>query len=252
MPVLRIPQKLTVWYAESEDGIHWQNIFNKPVLDNGEPGSWDENTVQCGAIIKINNLYYMYYNGWQSPYGPWQIGLATSTDGINWEKHRAPILKADSNYYENGAVSVIKYNGQYYMYCSSSPYGDPSKIRINLAISSDGLNWNMYANNPVLQPSLPWEGNNVSYSSVIFDNNRFIMIYSNEDRTEFGIAFSQNGINWNKSAQPTFSSGQTYKHWDRINYPFLMKVGNEYKLYYTANYINYTTNICVASRSVLN
>ena len=38
----------------------------------------------------------MYYNGWSSQYDQWQIGLAFSDDGINWQRYTDPVLYADS------------------------------------------------------------------------------------------------------------------------------------------------------------
>ena len=58
------------------------------------------------------------------------------------------------------------------------------------------------------------------------------MIYSSTDRTKFGIAYSNNGINWNKSSAPTFTVEDTNQDLEQINYPYLIKVENEYRLYY--------------------
>ena len=87
--------KTNVWYAESNDGINWHNIQNTPVLLPGDSGSWDNYSVYAGAIIKEDNIFKMYYNGFQDQYGKWNIGLAVSSDGIHWEKYSEPVLVAD-------------------------------------------------------------------------------------------------------------------------------------------------------------
>jgi beta-1,2-mannobiose phosphorylase / 1,2-beta-oligomannan phosphorylase len=241
--------KANVWYAESQDGINWQNKFNQPVFDSNISGTWDDYTVGPGAIIKDNEgNYRMYYNGWSSQYGQWQVGLATSADGIHWERYDNPVLKADSsNEFKIGVVSVIVYNNIYYMYYSSSPIDNYDNMRINLATSPDGLNWAKYSGNPILSPTLSWEGIGVTFPAVIYDNNHFIMIYSSSDRTKFGIAYSQDGIIWTKNSSYIFSNQMTNNNWSKINYPFLMKVGNEYKLYYTASTSDNSLQICLAS-----
>lgn len=245
--------KFNVWYAESSDGIHWQNRLN-PVFVNGTPGSWDDYTVLCGAIIKkSDNQYLMYYNGDHSQDGPWQIGMATSSDGIQWNRLANPVVRADIvNNYWLGVISVLNVNGKYYMYYDSAPRDNREKVSINLATSTDGINWTKYADNPILSPSESWDGVGVSYPAVIYDNNRFVMIYNNTDRTKFGIAFSSDGINWNKSSEPTFTVNNTSQKTLQINYPFLMKVGNGYRLYYNATMPDNTSVINFAYSSKLN
>ena len=241
--------KANVWYAESQDGINWQNKFNQPVFDNDISGTWDDYTVGPGAIIKDNEgNYRMYYNGWSSQYDQWQIGLATSADGIHWERYNNPVLKADSlNEFKIGVGSVIVYNNMYYLYYDSSPIDNYNNKRINLATSPDGINWTKYSGNPILSPNLSWEGVGISFPAVIYDNSHFIMIYSSTDRTKFGIAYSQDGKTWTKNSNYTFSNQMTNGKWSQINYPFLIKVNNVYKLFYTATSSDNSMEICFAT-----
>ncbi len=238
--------KGNVWYAESKDGINWKNLFNNPVFQNDSDGTWDDYTVQCGAVLKKDNLYLMYYNGWQSQYGQWQIGLAVSNDGYSWERYNDPILKADSSAnYKLGVISVLNVNGLYYMYYTSTGIGYNSNTSVNLATSVDGIKWIRYSGNPVIRPTENWEGASIFYPAVIYDNRQFIMVYSSNDRTKFGIAYSQDGKNWSKSSTPTFTVNDSNLKPEQINYPFLMKIGNEYKLYYTAT-VNNIISLCYA------
>ncbi len=240
--------KGNVWYAESLDGIKWQNKTNQPVFTNNYSGTWDDYTVGAGAVIKDHSgNYLMYYNGWSSQNGKWQIGLAISSDGIHWKRYNDPILKANnSNEFKIGVVSVLKIDKLYYMYYSSSPKYYYDKMRINLATSQDGLNWTRFPDNPILNPTESWEGAGVTYPSVIYDDNRFIMIYNSTDRTKFGIAFSEDGKKWTKNSNYFFDKSATNSKWEKINYPFLMKYGNEYHLYYSAIPSGYSIEICFA------
>ncbi len=240
--------KGNIWYAESQDGINWQNKSNQPVFENDLPGTWDDYTVGPGAIVKdAQGNYMLYYNGWSNQYGQWQIGLATSIDGVNWERYNNPVLHADSSSeFKIGVVSVLKFNSIYYMYYNASPINNYNSWRINLATSTDGLHWTKYSSNPILSPTLQWEGIGVLYPSIIYDNNQFIMIYSSSDRTKFGIAYSQDGKIWTKNSNYIFSNYMTNKSYEQINYPFFMKVGNIYRLYYTATTSDNILEICLA------
>lgn len=238
--------KGNIWYADSKDGIHWQSPYSQAVFTNGNSGAWDDYTVVPNSIIKEDSVYLLYYVGWQSQYGQRQIGLATSTDGINWERYPNPVIKADSlDNYQVAGCSVLNVNGKFYMYYDTTPLDNYNNKKINVAFSSDGIKWTNYSGNPILTASEPWESIGILAASVIYDNGQFVMIYSSSDRTKFGIAFSKDGVNWNKSPNPAFTLDNTNQKYSQINYPFLMKAGNEYRLYYTATSSNNGIELCL-------
>ncbi|RLE43603.1 hypothetical protein DRJ16_03615 [Candidatus Woesearchaeota archaeon] len=103
--------KMTIWYAESEDGLNWTN-HQKVFEGTGTPGDFDEVSVLCGTVIKDNDTYRMWYIGRpvtgcgsSENYG---IGYAESSDGINWERSpNNPILLASDlncTFISGGAV----------------------------------------------------------------------------------------------------------------------------------------------------
>jgi hypothetical protein len=62
--------------------------------------------------LQKNNKYYLYYLGWvQGVQVPWYngLGLAISSDGINFEKYsRAPVFERDhSDYLGVGSMFII-------------------------------------------------------------------------------------------------------------------------------------------------
>jgi predicted GH43/DUF377 family glycosyl hydrolase len=60
----------------------------------------------------------------------------------------------------------------------------------------------------------------------------------NYEGTGFGMATSTDGFHWTKSSsQPIFKPENTYNKWTaKIAYPYLMKLNNQYRLYYTGSY----------------
>ena len=71
--------------AYSNDLINWTKYADNPIFHRGEKGNWDEGGIWFGTINKINNLYYMWYEGFgggisrENEYGQGgksQIGLA--------------------------------------------------------------------------------------------------------------------------------------------------------------------------------
>ena len=222
-------------YATSPDGIVWTKLGSNPVL-SPTSGSWDATTTQPGAILKDNGIYKLYYFGYDNQYDSWHIGLATSSNGINWTKLQNPVLYAGVGWeYQIAVSSVLKVENTYYMYYLGRNSG---QSKIGLATSSDGINWTRYPGNPILQKDANWEGSGVSYPSVIYENNIFKMVYMNVNgfTSAFGMATSTDGINWTKSASnPFFTDQQTSNNWADVDiaYPNFIKVNNEYRIYYS-------------------
>jgi predicted GH43/DUF377 family glycosyl hydrolase len=221
-------------YAESTDGLNWIKPFSSPILSPGY-GGWDYGTVRPGAVIKDGSIYRMYYTGWESHYSKWHIGMATSTDGLNWAKHSSPVLLGTSDWeYQVQVSSVLKYNGIYYMYYSGK-YQANYVYRIGVATSTDGINWTRYSGNPILIPSSPWEGNTIWGASVLITNGQFRMVYNSNGA--FGWAFSNDGFNWTKSStNPFFTKSNTVNGWgtDDIAFPNYLIVDNKEYIYYSA------------------
>ena len=176
----------------------------------------------------------MYYHGWSDPWGYWNIGLAISTDGVNWEKYPEPVLYAEDGWEFHLAPScVIKNDGLYYLYYSemNTPY-----LRISLATSIDGIHWNKNSSNPILVADKSWENTGVYYPTVYKQDDQFIMFYMNNSGTGFGKATSTDGVNWTKdNKNPFFTVEDTHNNWanNKIAYPNFVRVNDKYRIYYS-------------------
>lgn len=79
--------------ATSRDLIHWEKYFANPIFERGAAGEWDEGAIWFTTVEKINNRYWLWYEGYGGgtartvPYGTYltqgrsQIGLATLDAG---------------------------------------------------------------------------------------------------------------------------------------------------------------------------
>jgi N-acetylneuraminic acid mutarotase len=72
-------------YFRSDDGITWSEVED-PVM-RPESGKWDYPRAQSSSVVFDGNTYHLWYSG--GDFMTWQIGYATSTDGIAWTKHES-------------------------------------------------------------------------------------------------------------------------------------------------------------------
>ncbi|MBN2730548.1 MAG: T9SS type A sorting domain-containing protein [Bacteroidales bacterium] len=149
--------------AYSPDGINWTKSPANPVFTRGNYGEWDGTWVESPAVLRDENTgeLMMWYNGVDTTTWKIQIGLATSSDGINWTKYAGNPVLQDGNWGEYddmwlGTPAVIYKTDHFEMWYSSAASADYNTathkfdtLRICFAYSDDGVNWNKYAHNPL-------------------------------------------------------------------------------------------------------
>ena len=85
-------------WAESPDGFRWQK--RGVIMEPGPKGRFDDYGVSTRHVVKLGDTWTMFYEGCHYIGDPLQvdrqIGVATSTDGLHWQRIDGP--------YANGAV----------------------------------------------------------------------------------------------------------------------------------------------------
>ena len=71
--------------AMSKDGQNWIKSENNPIMDVGVMGSFDENGLGEPSVIYKAPYFYMLYTG-RNAIEQRNIGVAISSDGVNWKK----------------------------------------------------------------------------------------------------------------------------------------------------------------------
>ncbi len=174
--------------------VQWTKYGANPVIQTGPPGSWDSLHVVANSVLSVNGVYHLYYTG--SPDGQiWDIGHATSSDGIHWAKDQSNPIIVNAHEF-----LVIHENGLFKAwYTDSSTY--PWSVRY--AVSTDGSEWQQGWNGPVLSagPSA-WDSATIRAGPVLHNSTGYSMWYSATTSDGYawsiGLAISQDGINWTK------------------------------------------------------
>jgi predicted GH43/DUF377 family glycosyl hydrolase len=228
-----------IGYANSTDGLYWIKYINNPVLTLGPNGAWDDIAVGAPTVLYLNGIFHMWYVGVDGSVN--RIGYANSTDGLSWNKYPGnPVLDIGPwDSWEDNIISGPKviYNGTgFEMWYQGH---DGIRYRIGRATSYDGLLWNKYVGNPVLNigPADSWDDVHVSASSVLFDGLTYRMWYSGYNGSNFriGYATSSDGITWSKYGfNPVLVLGEP-DSWDdaHVANPMVLYNGTEYQMWFT-------------------
>ncbi|WP_221393007.1 hypothetical protein [Dyadobacter sp. NIV53] len=168
-----------------------------------------------------------------------------------WQKHPLPVLERgkfpDYDFYAISDGYVIREGNVYKMWYTGGGAVLPDETlrsRISYATSVDGIKWEKYTTNPVLDVSgSQWDSLGVETVSVLLDEEadpkeRYKMWYAgqtfNDFRYNIGYAVSQDGIHWDKYQNgPVLTVGST-DEWDNgfLEGPSVIKVGSQYKMWY--------------------
>ena len=234
---------VTVTNVEPSECIIWKRGIDEPVLKVGDPGDWDDSSVDYNGNTVLfdteENIYKMWYTGSNS--SAMRIGYATSTDGITWDKYyneNNGFVFHDPECIRTYRPVVLKVDQEYKMYYCRWHGG--GSCYIGLATSPDGLLWTPYNDNPVLNLGRGFEAHRVYPGSVIHENGLYKMWYTGEPShtgipgAATGYATSTDGIHWVKYAgNPVLEKGTT-SEWDNhsATTPKVVKEGGLYHMFY--------------------
>jgi hypothetical protein len=141
-----------VGVALSNDGKHFTKFAQNPIMPS---------YTRCPTVVyePATGQFKAWYN-----WGMYQVGLATSTDGLHWQPYNPTqpgqwgyiVLSGTPGTYDQGGIShmdVIKQGNQYWMYYLGMPTSDYANLVIGRAVSSDGIFWTKDTA-PVLTPGI--------------------------------------------------------------------------------------------------
>ena len=230
-------------------------FHDKPVISLGKIGAFDDSGANVSSIVKVDNLIYMYYIGWNpstTVHTRNSIGLAVSEDnGLTFNRlfDGSVLDRNKEEPYYTGAVDVIIDNNLFKMwYTSGSEWkiiNDKPEIcyHIKYATSKDGIDWVRENVNCIL-PSHELES--VARPCVIYENGIFRMWYSKRNIDGFrvnpdkgyrgGYAESSDGKNWIRMDEE-FGLELSQHGWDSesIAYPYVFKLKDKHVMLYNGN-----------------
>ena len=224
-------------------------VSDKPVLDIGEDGMFDDNGIILGSVINDGAAIRMYYVGFQLVAKAKFLafsGLAQSTDGGNTfvRVRNTPILdRFENEKYIRAIHTVIKENGIYriwysqgdgWQYINDIPY---PKYDIMYTESEDGIN---IPNGRSIR-CVGNEGTEyrIGRPTVFKDDGIYKMFYTRDNLAKeyrAGYAESADGIHWTRKDNE-FTLELSADGWDSdtVCYPVPISAKGQTYVFYSGN-----------------
>lgn len=178
-----------IFYAYSDDGVTWPltNRRIDPVFQLGE--GWDSWNISPFTVIKEGGEYRIWYSGWNREHLEQGIGLAWSSDGINWIREPTNPVITVSDPYDAFYVGCAMKEGDTYILFVNGQVG--STVEVLSTYSRDGVNWGPIS--LIMAPTEgAWDSLNVRASSMIRSDHGVVMFYGGYDgaTAHIGIAYA--------------------------------------------------------------
>ena len=226
------------------------NVADKPALDIGNPGCFDDNGMILGDVIKVDNQLYMYYVGFQhvqkAKFYAFS-GLAISdSEGKEFKRYsEVPIMdRTDTGKFGRCIHNVIYENGIFkiyytvihgWHYINDRPY---PAYNIWCLESKDGKSI------PRLDKTLCIDVNELEYRigrpKVYRTENGYEMFYTRDFKTKdyvAGYGISKDGINWTRKDEIVGLNKSEGNEWDSemACYSVLLKYKDKTYMFYDGN-----------------
>jgi hypothetical protein len=221
-------------------------IGQQPVLDLGEPGTFDMDGVSYPWIVENGGELWMYYVGWNRLGGdiPFrnQIGLAISADGGQCFKRvsRAPLLPlTDEEPIGSGSMYVERVPGGWRMYYTNflrwerRPEGPRHYYHIREAYSADGIHWDR-AGRIIVDLISPDEYALSAPDVALRNGFRILYFTSRGDRYRLFVALEGGNAEWTRLPNPIDIPRSDFDS-DMQCYPRNLVFGGKNYLLYSGN-----------------
>lgn len=202
--------KMSTRLAVSTDGV---NFEDRGVVVEPTPGAWDSNMSSFAGVWLDDGVYYLVYEG-SSEDGSNRgaVGLATSTDGIHFEK-QGKILDYTGMGIEAanvGTPDLYKEGDTWYLFYHCFDF---QTCQVCVATGPDLFHLTRAENNPVI-PTVPgrYDAGTTGRRDVIYSGGWYYMVYEVSTEQPYGEA------SWGH----TFARSKDLIHWDvlgKLLYP---------------------------------
>lgn len=191
-------------------------IHDRPILENGKPGTFDEHGIMPSSVLHKDNKIYLYYSGWSQrnsvPYSN-LTGLAISEDqGKTFKKiGDGPILSTNIKEPYSATSPFVFYENKIYhmFYCSGTNWVKKNNkfehtYDIKYAQSKDGIHFKQDGKS-IIKPYYNEEA--ITRPTILKKDNLYHMWFSyrgsedfrdGKDSYKIGYAISKDLKNWTR------------------------------------------------------
>ncbi|MDA1138392.1 MAG: acetylxylan esterase [Planctomycetota bacterium] len=217
----------------------WERDSGGPIVSLGKEGEFDDTHLFAPCVSYENGTYRLYYPGSRGAVAErvFQLGMATSRDGIHFKKNSGPVLSFPDKKHSiltpallrqpNG--STLREEGKLRLYFSSTHFGETDKHALHQVRSTDGVEWS--------EPSTALLED--VYSPTVIKEGDIYKLWFTDVSSEpwcFRFATSHDGDEWDVHKVPVLTVDQKWER-GRLFYPYVIKQDGQYLMWYASYWV---------------
>ena len=183
---INFSQNIKIYRLISTNGKNWSLSPSSAVFEkSADPTAWDRKSTETPAVIYFKNQYYLFYTAYPitlSDPTSYNVGYATSSDGITWTRQTPRLIPTnpagapDLNFmqYVVGEPAPVVFNNKIYLYFTAEGAHlsvGTTLFTIGLVTSDDGISWStpqmVLAPDQTLYPRSTWIGYSTPHAVVL-------------------------------------------------------------------------------------
>ncbi len=226
-------------------------VHDRVLADNVDrPRMYYTDTTFGGAfakdpdVVRFNGRYYMYYTT-NRPGRGIAVGIAESTDMIDWTKVGDMLPEQDCEKKGLGAPAAIVLGGKVHLFYQT--YGNGPKDAICHAVSTDGVRFVRNETNPIFRPAGDWNCGRAIDADVIEHDGRLLLYWATRDPAfkiqMIGVAGAPIDSDFGRDAWRQLCDGPILKPelpWEKncIEAPAVVRRNDRLYMFYAGAYNN--------------
>jgi len=214
----------------------WQRDSTGPVVSLGKPGSFDDTHIFAPCVAAEKGRFFLWYCGSRGTVAQrvFRLGLASSVDGIRFEKSSACPVYAFGDQKHSILTptllrgpdgSVLREGRRLRMWFSATHFAAKTGLHtLHETSSVDGVRWSA--------PSKP-QLRNVYAPTIIKEGGTYRLWYTDVEAEpwRFRYAQSEDGRRWTVCREPVMVVDQKWES-GRLFYPTVLKADGVYLMWY--------------------
>lgn len=189
-----------------------ENTEGAAILLPGDEGEWDATATFAPTIVRHEDMFYMFYTGAGASMNDLAIGLATSTDGVEWTKYSGnPILRHNGTDSASVGTVILADDTWVMVYTEPTSSGSPDRNVYRATADSPEGPWTNDPDPVMIGTSGRWDRNVWVQGMVqVEDEIRMYYIGLNQFQQfpQIGMATSTDTINWTRYDDPTTTDSE--------------------------------------------
>jgi predicted GH43/DUF377 family glycosyl hydrolase len=215
---------------------YWERDSDGPVVSLGKFGEFDDTHLFAPCVSYENGSYSLYYPGSRGAVAErvFQLGMATSKDGVHFEKQPGPVMNFSDKKHSiltpallrQPDGSTLREAGKLRLFFSSTHFKKTDKHTLHQAWSTDGVEWS--------EPSRALL-EDVYAPTLIKEDDSYKLWFTDVSQEPwcFRFATSADGEEWNVCKEPVLEVDQKWER-GRLFYPHVIKQDDLYLMWYAS------------------